>query len=392
MNLQRLTLPANNTMKHLNLFFTTLLLAATFVSCSKFASKENTNSSSDESIAVYQITPQSIDLSEFYVADIQAQQNVEVRTRVKGYLDKIFVDEGKFVKKGQLLFGISDDLYQTQLKKAKANTQYTIAEAKSAELTMKNIKLLVEKGVVNKTELDMAKAKYESLIAKVEEAKADEQTAAINLSHALIRAPFDGFLDRIPFKTGSVLNEGELLTSISDVNNMNVYFKVSEKEYLDLMKLSPKEGFSANGYQVNLVLADGSVFPNEGKIETIEGDFETGTGSIGIRAKFQNVNRLLKHNLSGKIKLTRKRENAIIVPQKATFEIQDKTFVYILDKGNKVTSKAIKPIKRINEYYLVEDADLAGKIIVYEGIQTIKSGDKINPKQISDKSLKAELN
>jgi len=218
MNLQRLTLPANNTMKHLNLFFTTLLLAATFVSCSKFASKENTNNSSDESIAVYQITPQSIDLSEFYVADIQAQQNVEVRTRVKGYLDKIFVDEGKFVKKGQLLFGISDDLYQTQLKKAKANTQYTIAEAKSAELTMKNIKLLVEKGVVNKTELDMAKAKYESLIAKVEEAKADEQTAAINLSHALIRAPFDGFLDRIPFKTGSVLNEGELLTSISDVN------------------------------------------------------------------------------------------------------------------------------------------------------------------------------
>lgn len=379
-------------MKHLNLFFTTMLLAATIVSCSKFASKENTNSSSEESIAVYQITPQSIDLSEYYVADIQAQQNVEIRTRVKGYLDKIFVDEGKFVKKGQLLFGISDDLYQTQLKKAKANTQYTIAEAKSAELTMKNIKLLVEKGVVNKTELDMAKAKYESLIAKVEEAKADEQTAAINLSHALIRAPFDGFLDRIPFKTGSVLNEGELLTSISDVNNMNVYFKVSEKEYLDLMKLSPKEGFSANGYQVNLVLADGSVFPNEGKIETIEGDFETGTGSIGIRAKFQNVNRLLKHNLSGKIKLTRKRENAIIVPQKATFEIQDKTYVYILDKGNKVTSKAIKPIKRIDEYYLVEDADLGGKIIVYEGIQTIKSGDKINPKQISDKSLKAELN
>jgi membrane fusion protein, multidrug efflux system len=379
-------------MKHLNLFFTTMLLSATIVSCSKFASKENTNSSSEESIAVYQITPQSIDLSEYYVADIQAQQNVEIRTRVKGYLDKIFVDEGKFVKKGQLLFGISDDLYQTQLKKAKANTQYTIAEAKSAELTMKNIKLLVEKGVVNKTELDMAKAKYESLIAKVEEAKADEQTAAINLSHALIRAPFDGFLDRIPFKTGSVLNEGELLTSISDVNNMNVYFKVSEKEYLDLMKLSPKEGFSANGYQVNLVLADGSVFPNEGKIETIEGDFETGTGSIGIRAKFQNVNRLLKHNLSGKIKLTRKRENAIIVPQKATFEIQDKTYVYILDKGNKVTSKAIKPIKRIDEYYLVEDADLGGKIIVYEGIQTIKSGDKINPKQISDKSLKAELN
>jgi len=379
-------------MKHLNLFFTTMLLSATIVSCSKFASKEKTNSSSDESIAVYQITPQSIDLSEYYVADIQAQQNVEIRTRVKGYLDKIFVDEGKFVKKGQLLFGISDDLYQTQLKKAKANTQYTIAEAKSAELTMKNIKLLVEKGVVNKTELDMAKAKYESLIAKVEEAKADEQTAAINLSHALIRAPFDGFLDRIPFKVGSVLNEGELLTSISDVNNMNVYFKVSEKEYLDLMKLSPKEGFSANGFQVNLVLADGSVFPNEGKIETIEGDFETGTGSIGIRAKFQNVNRLLKHNLSGKIRLTRKRENAIIVPQKATFEIQDKTFVYILDKGNKVTSKAIKPIKRIDEYYLVEDTDLGGKIIVYEGIQTIKSGDKINPKQISDKSLKAELN
>lgn len=379
-------------MKHLNLFFTTMLLAATIVSCSKFASKENTNSSSEESIAVYQITPQSIDLSEYYVADIQAQQNVEIRTRVKGYLDKIFVDEGKFVKKGQLLFGISDDLYQTQLKKAKANTQYTIAEAKSAELTMKNIKLLVEKGVVNKTELDMAKAKYESLIAKVEEAKADEQTAAINLSHALIRAPFDGFLDRIPFKTGSVLNEGELLTSISDVNNMNVYFKVSEKEYLDLMKLSPKEGFSANGYQVNLVLADGSIFPNEGKIETIEGDFETGTGSIGIRAKFQNMNRLLKHNLSGKIKLTRKRENAIIVPQKATFEIQDKTYVFILDKGNKVTSKAIKPIKRIDEYYLVEDTDLGGKIIVYEGIQSIKSGDKINPKQISDKSLKAELN
>lgn len=371
--------------KHIML--TGLIIIAFFNSCKTKNKSDEQVVKPNGSVPVYQVKRTNLLITEDYVADIQAMQNVEIRSRVKGFLNKIHVDEGEKVKKGQALFSISDDIYQSELMRAKANTQIAIADAKAAELTMKNAKLLVEKGVVNKTEFELAKAKHESLTARVDEAKANQMMAEINLSHAVIRAPFDGIIDRIPYKTGSVINKGDLLTSISDVSFVHVYFKISEIEYLTFMK----ESSFLDSFKVSLLLADGSLFPYIGFIQTIEGDFEVGTGSIAIRAKFPNKDKVLKHGSTGRIRLESNLDNALIIPQKATFDIQDKTFVYVLEKDQTIKLKAIEIVGRHKSYYIINDESLFDRMIVYEGIQNLKQGQQIEPTQISDKQVESAL-
>jgi membrane fusion protein (multidrug efflux system) len=373
-------------MKHTHLGIILATTAIILYSCNSRGISEDQSQSNLE-IPVYEITSKTLNISEDFVAEINAQQNVEIRSRVKGFLDKIHVDEGKFVRKGQPLFNISDDIYQSELKKAKANTQITIAEAKAAQLTMENTKTLVDKGVVNRTEYELAKAKYESLQAKVDEAKAMEQLAEINLSHALIKAPFDGFVDRIPFKVGSVIDEGTLLTTVSDVNNMHVYFKISEIEYLNFTK---QKNF-LDSFKPQLVLANGMVHEFAGKLETIEGDFETGTGTIAIRANFPNTNKILKHGSSGRVRLFQNRDSVILIPQKSTFEIQDKVFVYVLNKENKLELKSLNILQRYEDYYIVSNKSLIGKMIVFEGLQKLKEGMIVKPKKVSETEVKNGL-
>jgi len=375
----------NMNKKHLML--TGLITIAFFNSCKTKNKSDEQALKTNGSIPVYQVKRTNLLITEDYVADIQAMQNVEIRSRVKGFLNKIHVDEGEKVKKGQALFSISDEIYQSELMRAKANTQIAIADAKAAELTMKNAKILVEKGVVNRTEFELAKAKHESLTARVDEAKANQMMAEINLSHAVIRAPFDGIIDRIPYKTGSVINEGDLLTSISDVSFVHVYFKISEIEYLTFMK----ESSFLDSFKVSLLLADGSVFPDKGFIQTIEGDFEMGTGSIAIRAKFPNKDKVLKHGSTGRIRLESNLDNVLIIPQKATFDIQDKTFVYVLEKDQTIKLKVIEIVGRHKSYYIINDDSLFGRMIVYEGIQNLKQGQLIEPTQISDKQVEDAL-
>ncbi|HSY62181.1 MAG TPA: efflux RND transporter periplasmic adaptor subunit, partial [Cytophaga sp.] len=274
-----------------------------------------------------------------YVADIHSIKNVDIRSRVKGYLDAILVDEGMPVKKGQILFRISSQEYKEDLLKAKANLKNAIAEAKSAELNVQNVKVLVEKNVVSKTELDMAHAKLDALNANIEEARSHEVSAQLKLSFTEVRAPFDGILDRIPNKVGSLIDEGTLLTTLSDNSEVYAYFNVSEKEYLDF-KSDVSGSYSKS---VKLILANNEEHKYLGQIETIEGEFDNATGSIAFRARFANPDKLLKHGSSGKIRLTRSVKGALIIPQKCTFEIQDRMFVYVVDKHNIVTARSIVP-------------------------------------------------
>jgi membrane fusion protein (multidrug efflux system) len=195
-----------------------------------------------------------------YVADIQSVQNVELRSRVKGFVEAIHVDEGKPVKAGQLLFSISSKEYKEALIKAKASLKSAIAEAKAAELDVKNIQTLVDKNVVSKTELEMAQSKLDAANAKIDEAKSDESNAALNLSFTEIKAPFDGIINRIPNKMGSLIDEGTLLTSISDNKEVFAYFNVSEKEYLDFISIKASEEKN----QVSLVLANNQLHKQNG--------------------------------------------------------------------------------------------------------------------------------
>jgi membrane fusion protein, multidrug efflux system len=309
-----------------------------------------------------------------YVADVHALRYVEIRARVQGYLEAIYIDEGKFVKAGQVLFKINDEEYKAEVAKAKALINIATAEAKAMQVEVDRVVLLVEKNVVGETELRFAKAKAEVANAKVEEAKSNYSQAVIRLSHTIIRAPFDGLIDRIPFKIGSLINEGHLLTSVFDSQSIYAYFRVSEKDYLEYIRSHPSD---RNSSDVELVLADGTHHTQVGKIETLEGEFDTSTGTIAFRAKFPNPNGILKHGSSGKVRLSNTIENALMVPQKATFEIQDKTFVFLVDKENKVRMKSFVPGSRLSHFYIVESGLVQGDRVVYEGIKDVRDGMEI---------------
>jgi membrane fusion protein (multidrug efflux system) len=353
------------------------------------ASKSEGISESRDSILTIPVTelrPQKTELLREYVGDIHAIRNVEIYARVKGYLEEVYVDEGKEVKKGQTLFRINNEEYEAQLAKAKANLQSAIAEAKGAELELKRDRLLVEKNVITKTEVELAEAKLAAVNAKIEEARSEKSNAAIQLAHTEIKAPFDGIIDRIPFKMGSLINEGTLLTTLSDTKTVFAYFNVSENEYLEYVrargKAAEKEAI------VELELSDGTFFKHKGAIETMEGAFDEGTGSIAFRARFSNPEKLLKHGSTGTIRLTNTVDNAILIPQKATFEIQDKSFVYVVNKNNQIKTRSFVPKSRFSTYYVVKSGLESGETIVCEGIQGLKDGATISPKTISMDSLK----
>jgi len=320
-----------------------------------------------------------------YVADINAIRNVEIRARVQGYLDHIYVDEGQEVKQGQLLFRINDQEYQAEYTRAKANLRSIEADAKAAELQLQQVKLLVGKEIVSTTEQELAQARLTAMNAKIEEARSSLSNAALRLSHTQIKAPFDGVIDRLPFKMGSLIDEGSLLTTVSDIHAFYSYFHVSEKEYLEYVK--KKRHHKQQNNDAELILADGTLYPYKGKIETVEGEFEASTGNIAFRAKFPNPQKLIKHGASGRIRLTSTLADAVFVPQKATMEIQDKTYVFVVDDRNQVTMQSFTPKLRFSHFYIVEAGLKAGDKVVYEGIQNIRNGMHITPSYLPLDSL-----
>lgn len=352
-----------------------------FISCTE-------NKAADTTREKYLVTnPATMDtcVKSEYVADIHSLKNVELRARVKGYLDKILVDEGQSVKEGQVLFSISKQEYTEELAKAKANLKSAIADAKAAELDVQNEQTLVNKNVVSKTELEMAQSKLEAANAKVEEARSDVSSAELNLSYTEIKAPFDGVIDRIPNKTGSLIDEGTLLTNISDNNQIFAYFNVSEQEYLNFSKQNDENR------EVQLVLANDEIYPLNGKIETVESEIDKGTGNLAFRARFENPNHILKNGSSGKVILKKEIKNALLVPQKCAFEVQDKIYVYVVGSDNVVQLRSITPKYRLTNYYIVEAGLSVNDKIIYEGIQLVKEGDKISAQEISFSQVSHQL-
>jgi membrane fusion protein (multidrug efflux system) len=313
-----------------------------------------------------------------YVSQIKSVRNIEIRAQEKGYLQNIYVDEGQSVKAGQVLFRIMPQLYEAELLKAES-------EAKAAQIELQNAKTLADKNIVSKNEQAMAQA-------KLEQAKAEVALAKLHLSFTEIRAPFAGTIDRIPKKIGSLIDEGELLTSLSDNTKMFAYFNVSEPEYIDYQQNVKDRGDS----QVQLLLANNEPLKYKGKVEVIESEFDNETGNIAFRADFPNPDKLLRNGETGKVLMTVPVKNALVIPQKATYEIQDKMYVFVVDGNNVVKSKEIKIKGQMPDLYVVESGIAANDKILLEGVQNAKDDDKIkydfrNPKEvISQLKLKAE--
>jgi len=335
---------------------------------------------------VYQVTSPLVKDTVYYteyVADIQSVQNVELRARVKGFVEKIFVDEGQMVKAGQLLFSISRQEHEQERLKAQAAHASAVADAKVAEVDLSNVKTLVDKDVISKSEYDVALAKLEALKAKVEEAKAHEASSGLLLSFTEVRAPFSGVINRIPNKRGSLVDEGALLTSLSDNSEVFAYFNVSENDYLDIAG----RGLYSKVNEVTLVLANQKVHPHKGVIETVEGEVDRATGNIAFRARFPNPGLLLKHGSTGKVILNHKLKGALIIPLKSTFEIQDIVYVYAIDASNHVQLRMVKPRLRISQLLVLEGGLTTNDKILYEGIQRVKEGDLITPEFVDMKVI-----
>ncbi len=298
-------------------------------------------------------------LTKEYVSQIRSVQNIEIRAQEKGFLQHIYVDEGQFVTAGQLLFRIMPQMYQAELLKAQA-------EQNAAEIEFQNAKMLADKNVVSKSEQALAQA-------KLEQAKAEVALAKLHLSFTEIKAPFSGTIDRLPKKLGSLIEEGELLTTLSDNSKMFAYFNVSEPEYIDYQTNQKNRGESA----VNLLLANNETLAYKGKVEVIESEFDSETGNIAFRASFPNPDKLLKNGETGKVLMTIPLNKAILIPQKATYEIQDKKYVFVVDKNNELKSREITIKGEMPDLYVVENGISINDQILLDGVQKAKDDDKI---------------
>ncbi|MDB5261830.1 MAG: hemolysin [Adhaeribacter sp.] len=308
-----------------------------------------------------------------YVSQIRAISHIEIRALEKGYLEKIFVDEGQSIKKGQLMFQIMPTMYQAELQKAQA-------EASFAQIEYQNTSTLASSNVVSPNELAMAKA-------KLNKAKAEVSLAKVHLGFTQIRAPFNGIMDQFQVRLGSLVDEGDLLTTLSDNSQMWVYFNVPEAEYLDY-KTTLK---SNNITKVKLLMANHQVFEYPGEVKTIEADFNNETGNIAFRATFPNPKGLLRHGETGNILMEIPMKSALLIPQKATYEVLDKKYVYVVDKNNVIRSREITVAAELPHLFVVQKGLAPNDKILLEGLRLVKENEKIHTKFVGPKSVMSQL-
>jgi membrane fusion protein, multidrug efflux system len=345
-----------------------------------------------QSLPVIIITRMPATIFQEYTASLEGKKNIEIRPQVDGYLEKIYVDEGAYVKKGQHLFLINDREYREQVNNAKATLSAAKANLANAQINVTKLTPLVQNNVVSDVQLKTAQAAYDAAEANVAQAESMVRNAEINLGYTSIRATVDGYIGRIPFKVGSLVGAAmpEALTVLSEIKDVYAYFSLSEQDFLKF-----KNQFSGKTVEekikqmppVELMLADNSIYPQKGKVEIVSGQFSSSTGSISFRATFNNSDGLLRSGNTGKIRIPQTFTEVLVVPQEATFEIQDKVFVFALDDSNKVVSKPITVVGKTASYYFVDKGLQPGEKIVFSGFGNLRDGMVISPLPLSSDSL-----
>ena len=329
-----------------------LFLAALAIGCRR------ENHATEEEGRYLTTTPlrTSTALTKEYVAQIRAIQHIELRALEKGYLQSVFVDEGQQVLAGRKMFQILPVVYQAEVEKAKA-------EAELSEIEFKNTKILADKNIVSANELSL-------MNAKLHKAKAEVALATTHKSLTEIKSPFAGMVGRFHVRVGSLVAEGDLLSTLSDNSTIWVYFNVSESEYLKYKS----QAKSDSPTPVKLVMADGRTFDQVGKVEAIEADFDNGTGNIAFRATFLNPNGLLRHGETGKVQMDVPLKNVLIIPQKATFDVLDRKFVFVVDEKNVVHSRPITNAAELPNVFVIESGLGEHDRVLIEGLRKVHEG------------------
>ncbi|MBE7174921.1 MAG: efflux RND transporter periplasmic adaptor subunit [Mucilaginibacter polytrichastri] len=327
-----------------------------------------------------------------FTASVQGSRDVEIRPQVNGYLDQIYIDEGAHVKKGQALFRINEQIYREEFNTAKANLAAAKARMADAQITVSKLEPLVQNKVISDVQLKGAQAAYDAQKASVEQAQAMVKQAGINLGYTIIKAPADGYIGRIPFKSGSLVgtNTPEALTVISEIDRVYVYFSMSEADFMNFKKSYGGQSLEEKIKRmppVELQLADQSLYPEKGRVELASGQFDGSMGALSFRAVFDNRAGLLRSGNTGKIRIPHTQEKALMVPQEATYELQDKLFVYTMDEKHKISSEPITVSGTSGNFYLVKTGLKAGEKIVYSGLDRLSNGATIKPEPFSIDSL-----
>ncbi len=376
--------PIKTNMKMKNVIITSFILALVLSSC---ADKNQAPTAPPPPVLpVLAITSANTTTDAEYPAAIQGTVDVEIRPQVSGNLDRIFVDEGAYVSKGQTLFKINERPFREQLNNALASLHAAEAALINANLEVDKLTPLVQNKVVSDYQLKTAKASQKIAAANIEQAKAMVGSAKINLGYTNVTAPVSGYIGRLPKKQGSLVSASdvEALTTLSDVHEVFAYFSLGETDFINfkaqyagsslgdkIKKLPP----------VTLILADNNAYPQTGKIDMVDGQFDKTTGAITIRATFPNANGTLRSGNTGKIRLGLEHDDAILVPQSATVEMQDKVFVFTVGKDNKVTKMPIIVVGKSGTNYLIKEGVKTGDQIVLSGIDKLQDGQAIQPEK-----------
>lgn len=337
---------------------------------------------------VIAVKTQSTRLYKDYPTKLQGQQTVEIRSKITGYIEQIFVDEGAFVKKGEVLFRLNADDIQATVRSAEAMVKVAEADVKIAEVNVEKTKPLVEKNIISKFDLESVESTQKSKEAQLAQAKANLQNAKANLQYTLITSPADGTIGTFPYRVGSLvsISTTEPLTTVSNTVNMYAYFSINEKEFLTLIKGLAGKNLQEKFIQlpaVSLVLADNSVYEQAGRIETASGLVDPQTGAVNVRAGFPNSGGLLRSGGSGMVRIPQFMDSAIIIPQKTSYELQGKHFVYVVGAGNKVRNAEIEVlVGNLKDSYVVTSGLNVGDQVVLEGIASLRNDTEIKPKLV----------
>ena len=336
------------------------------------------------SLAVMTVEPTSQELNSAYPATIKGQQDIEIRARVSGYITKLCVDEGAVVHKGQPLFLIDAVPYQKAVQAAEAAVEVAKANVATTQLTVDSKTELHAQNIISDYDLQTATNSLASAKAALAQAEAQLASARNDLSYTTITSPSDGVVGTIPFRVGSLVGTTtqEPLTVVSDINKMFVYFSMNEKQLLALTRQKDGSVNSMIGAmpEVQLQLADGTMYPAKGKIETLSGVIDLSTGAVQMRATFPNAQRLLRSGGTGTVLIPSVLDSALLIPQSATYEVQDKKFVYVLGDSSKVKNTEITVFPLDNgKQYVVTSGLKPGEQVVVEGVATLRDGMPIQP-------------
>ncbi|MCB0387655.1 MAG: efflux RND transporter periplasmic adaptor subunit [Winogradskyella sp.] len=365
-------------MKQLNKYSFTILsmIALMFASCKQ--EQQQAPQQQALPLTVTEVPQKNVTAYTTYPTTIEGTINSEVRAKVSGYIQKVLVDEGQQVKKGQALFKLETESLSQDAEAAKASVNV-------AQVEVDKLKPLVEKNIISEVQLETAKA-------NLAQAKSAYNSVVANIGYATVKSPVDGFVGAIPYREGSLVSatSAKPLTTVASIERVFAYFSMNETEYLDFLQQTEGKTLQdkiANFPKVELQLANGQTYEQKGTIETVTGQIDANTGTVSFRAVFDNPNMLLTNGNSGTIKIPNTYENALVVPQSATYEQQGQTYVYTVGEGNAATSTLITVEDKTDLFYIVNSGVKTGDLIVVRGIGKLRNGMPIQPQKVAFDSI-----